>query len=97
MKTFPIWNSLRMRYCNPETVVLTTKQIALTTYISSILVTLKERQYEKSWGLIFRFKMFLEALGTANSETALQTITNCINQLYEGETKMVMSIRRFIV
>lgn len=86
IKTFPIWNDLRARYCNPETAASTTRQIALTTFISIILITLQERHYESCWPLIYHFKFFLEALGSNGSDTAL---TNCFAQLIKNDTKMV--------
>ncbi|GAA5804339.1 hypothetical protein HPULCUR_009827 [Helicostylum pulchrum] len=86
IKTFPIWNELRRKYCNPETAALTSRQIALTTYLSLILITLKERHYESCWPLLFHFKFFLEALGSNGSDTA---INNCLNQILKNETKMI--------
>ncbi|RCH95795.1 regulator of (H+)-ATPase in vacuolar membrane, partial [Rhizopus azygosporus] len=87
IKTFYIWSQLRSHYCNPETATLTTKQIALTTYISAILVTLKERQYEKCWRLLYHLKHFLDSVGTeTNSETAIST---CFSQLLNSDTKMI--------
>ncbi len=86
IKTFPIWNELRNKYCNPETAALTTRQIALTTYISLILITLKERQYELGWPMLYHFKLFLEALGSNGSDAA---ITNRLSLLLKNETKMV--------
>ncbi|KAG2213642.1 hypothetical protein INT46_000817 [Mucor plumbeus] len=86
IKTFPIWNDLRARYCNPETAASTTRQIALTTFISIILITLQERHYESCWPLIYHFKFFLEALGSNGSDTAL---TNCFAQLKKNDTKMI--------
>ncbi|KAI8095298.1 RAVE protein 1 C terminal-domain-containing protein [Thamnidium elegans] len=86
IKTFPIWNELRRKYCNPETAALTSRQIALTTYLSLILITLKERHYESCWPLLYHFKSFLEALGSHGSDTA---ISNCLNQVLKNETKMI--------
>lgn len=86
IKTFPIWNDLRARYCNPETAASTTRQIALTTFISIILITLQERHYESCWPLIYHFKFFLEALGSNGSDIAL---INCFAQLKKNDTKMV--------
>ncbi|KAF1802905.1 RAVE protein 1 C terminal-domain-containing protein [Mucor lusitanicus] len=86
LKTFPIWNDLRARYCNPDTAASTTRQIALTTYISIILITLQERHYESCWPLIYHFKFFLEALGSNGSDTAL---INCFAQLQKNDTKMI--------
>ncbi|CEP07241.1 hypothetical protein [Parasitella parasitica] len=86
IETFPIWKDLRARYCNPETAASTTRQIALTTFLSSILITLQERHYESCWPLIYHFKFFLEALGSNGSDTAL---TNCFSQLKKNDTKMV--------
>ncbi|KAI9477753.1 MAG: RAVE protein 1 C terminal-domain-containing protein [Benjaminiella poitrasii] len=93
IRTFPIWNSLRNRYCSPETASFTTRQIALATYISIILITLKERHYESSWPLLCHFKYFLEAIGSNGGDVAL---SNCFAQLYKNDTKMVeMSVDDF--
>lgn len=86
IKTFPIWNDLRNRYCNPETAALTTRQIALTTYISLILITLKERHFESCWPLVYHFKFFLEAIGSNGGDTAM---INCFTQIQKNDTKMV--------
>ena len=87
IKTFDIWSELRSRYCNPKTATLTTKQIALTTYISAILITLKERQYEKAWRLLYHLKSFLDVVGVSNNSEA--AISDCFNQLLNNDTKMV--------
>lgn len=76
---------MRRKYCNPETAALTTRQIALTTYISLLLITLKERHYESCWPLLYHFKFFLEALGSNGSDTAIH---NCLTQILKNETKM---------
>ncbi|KAI8640796.1 RAVE protein 1 C terminal-domain-containing protein [Parasitella parasitica] len=86
IETFPIWNDLRARYCNPETAASTTRQIALTTFLSSILIALQERHYESCWPLIYHFKFFLEALGSNENDAAL---TNCFAQLKKNDAKMV--------
>ncbi|KAG1472233.1 hypothetical protein G6F56_001663 [Rhizopus delemar] len=90
IKTFDIWSELRSRYCNPKTATLTTKQIALTTYISAILITLKERQYEKAWRLLYHLKSFLDVVGVSNNSEA--AISDCFNQLLNNDTKMVEMI-----
>lgn len=77
---------MRRKYCNPETAALTSRQIALTTYLSLILITLKERHYESSWPLLYHFKSFLEALGSNGSDNA---INQCLNLVLKNETKMV--------
>ena len=87
IKTFPIWNELRNTYCNPETAAFTTRQIALTTYISLILISLKERQYELCWPLLYHFKPFLEALGTHGNDAS---ISNRLCMVLKNETKMVI-------
>ncbi|KAI8370276.1 RAVE protein 1 C terminal-domain-containing protein [Blakeslea trispora] len=84
-ETFPIWSDLRSRYCNPETASLTTHQIILTTYIGTILITLRERYYEKAWTLLCHFKFFLEALGSTDSLTAIK---NCLDLLLKDEVRM---------
>ncbi|KAG0842100.1 hypothetical protein G6F19_001183 [Rhizopus arrhizus] len=90
IKTFGIWSELRLRYCNPETATLTTKQIALTTYISAILISLRERQYEKGWCLLYYLKSFLDVVGSSNNSEA--GITDCFNRLLKNDTKMIEMI-----
>ncbi|KAI8971923.1 RAVE protein 1 C terminal-domain-containing protein [Mycotypha africana] len=85
IKTFSIWNRLRNQYCNPESAAFTTRQIALTTYLSNILITLKERQYESSWPFLYHLKGFLEAVGNKNGDSLL---SSCLNQLLNTEIKM---------
>lgn len=86
IKTFSIWSDLRKKYCNPETVSLTTREIILTTYISLILITIKERHYEYCWSLLYHLKTFLEAIGSDGNEANLAT---CLDQALKNETKMV--------
>ncbi|KAI8367413.1 RAVE protein 1 C terminal-domain-containing protein [Choanephora cucurbitarum] len=85
VKTFPIWSDLRSRYCNPKTASLMTHQIILTTYIGAILITLRERYYEKAWTFLCHFKFFLEALGSNDSLTAIK---NCLDLLLKDEVRM---------
>ncbi|KAI8047369.1 RAVE protein 1 C terminal-domain-containing protein [Gilbertella persicaria] len=85
LKTFSIWSNLRARYCNPKSASLMTHQIVLTTYLSMILITLKERYYEKCWTLLCHFKFFLEALGSTDS---LKALKSCLAQLTKNDIKM---------
>ncbi|KAI8988974.1 RAVE protein 1 C terminal-domain-containing protein [Pilobolus umbonatus] len=84
-ETFNIWSQLRSLYCNPETAASTTRTIALTTYISLALVTLKERHYENCWILVYKFKGFIETLAS----TERGALSHCISQLLVDDTKMV--------
>lgn len=60
-----------------------TQEMALNAYIMLLLTTLKQRNYEKCWCLLFNLRDFLESL--SHEETIKKSFEKALN----GEVKMV--------
>ena len=78
--SFPTWSKLQQ----PEIGTFSqTQEMALNAYIMLLLTTLKQRNYEKCWALLFNLRDFLESLSHA------EAIKKSFEKALNGEVKMV--------
>ncbi|KAG0172011.1 regulator of (H+)-ATPase in vacuolar membrane [Apophysomyces sp. BC1021] len=83
ISTFPIWSSLREQYSSATEFKLATQKIALNAYICLIMVTLRQRHFEKAWSLLSHFKTFMTSL-KSNTE-----IADVFLKLQSNDTRMI--------
>ncbi|KAI7875760.1 hypothetical protein K492DRAFT_136166 [Lichtheimia hyalospora FSU 10163] len=77
--SFSAWNKLQQ----PEIGTFSqTQEMALNAYIMLLLTTLKQRNYEKCWALLFNLRDFLESLSHA------EAIKKSFEKALNGEVKM---------
>ncbi|KAI9492527.1 RAVE protein 1 C terminal-domain-containing protein [Zychaea mexicana] len=78
MSTYSIWSNLQQDISFAQA-----QKIALNAYVTMIMVTLKQRHFEKTWSFLSNFKNFLESLSAAD------TIQQGLNKIHQNEEKMV--------
>ena len=78
MSNYFIWSKLQEDISFSQA-----QKIALNAYVTMIMVTLKQRHFEKTWSFLSNFKAFLESLSSSN------TIQQGFDKVHQSEEKMV--------
>ncbi|KAI9258749.1 RAVE protein 1 C terminal-domain-containing protein [Phascolomyces articulosus] len=78
MLTYFVWSKLQQDISFSQA-----QKIALNAYVTMIMVTLKQRHFEKTWSFLSNFKNFLESLSSA------ETIQQGFEKVHQNEEKMV--------
>ncbi|KAI8369422.1 RAVE protein 1 C terminal-domain-containing protein [Radiomyces spectabilis] len=87
LATFHIWSRLMTQHDTSPKTALIVNNIVLSSYVCSIVTTLQQRHYEKSWKLLYHLRELIEAvLGGANKQ---HEMVRLFTKLQTQETPMV--------
>ncbi|KAI8085118.1 RAVE protein 1 C terminal-domain-containing protein [Halteromyces radiatus] len=84
--TFSIWNRLMKDYLPAMYKSNRTFKICLEAYVCLILVTTKQRHFEKTWTLLYHFTDFMDHIYT---EDPTMVITTLFEDILKHEAKLV--------
>ncbi|CAO3607183.1 unnamed protein product [Cunninghamella echinulata] len=86
ISTFPVWSQLiKTHLLNIDNTNKIFK-IALSAYICLVLITTKQRHYERSWTLLYHFPAFINHIF---EEDPTETIISIFKEIMKNEAKMV--------
>ncbi|KAI9307260.1 RAVE protein 1 C terminal-domain-containing protein [Cunninghamella echinulata] len=86
ISTFPVWSQLIKAHLLDIDSTNKTFKIALSAYICLILITTKQRHYERSWTLLYHFPKFINHIF---EEDPTETVISIFKELTKNEAKMV--------
>ncbi|KAI8330852.1 RAVE protein 1 C terminal-domain-containing protein [Chlamydoabsidia padenii] len=87
ISTFSIWNKLMKTHLPTLNSFNWIPKTCLAAYVCLILVTTKQRHFEKTWTLLYHFSDFMDHI--YDDDNVTQAITTIFEELAKDETKMV--------
>ncbi|KAL0097480.1 RAVE protein 1 C terminal-domain-containing protein [Phycomyces blakesleeanus] len=90
ISNFGSWSSLKEKYPTRSSILkLGTQKLVLTNHLCLILVTLKQRHFEKTWGLLYYLKSLMECMAASKRDTLQKDVKIMYTDLLANTAKMV--------